>query len=66
MTYFSFIYLEVNDDDGEQIWIVPPPSLVSIEGILARAQLTFAIDQDLTMRQCDPVSAPSDAERGMW
>ena len=66
LTYFSFIYLEVNDDDGEQIWIVPPPSLVSIEGILARARLTFAIDQDLTMRQCDPVSAPSDAERGMW
>ena len=38
----------------------PPRALVSIEDILARAGMTFAIDQSLTMRQCDPVSTPRD------
>ena len=47
-----------DDDDGEQMCVLPP--LVSIEDILARAGMTFAIDQSLTMRQCDPVSTPRD------
>ena len=50
-----------DDDDGEQMCVLPPPrALVSIEDILARAGMTFAIDQSLTMRQCDPVSTPRD------
>ena len=56
-----FISVEENDDDREQMCVVlPPPALVSIEDILARAGMTFAIDQSLTMRQCDPVSTPCD------
>ena len=47
-----------DDDDGEQMCVLPP--LVSIEDILARAGMTFAIDQSLTIRQCDPVSTPRD------
>ena len=45
---------------GSKCVVLPPPALVSIEDILARAGMTFAIDQSLTMRQCDPVSTPCD------
>ncbi len=58
--------MEVNDDDREQMCVVPPPpALVSIEDILARARMTFAIDQSLTMRQYDPVATPCDYQENI-